>query len=72
MSDETDGSRGADTWQAQRAEIAKRNVDARKRGKAERRTREMAVEVRARAEAARELDELEALNAAIAKRRVDA
>lgn len=72
MSDGTEGSRGADTWHAQRAEIAKRNVDARKRGKAERRTRELAVELRARAEAARELQEIEALNASIDKRRVDA
>ena len=71
MSDETEAGRGASAWQAQRAEVAKRNLEARKRGRAERKSRERAVEVRARAESARELHELDELNAAIAKRRVE-
>lgn len=68
MSDETEGPRGAAAWQAQRAEIAKRNLEARKRGQAERKSREDAVEARARVVAAVEAEQLQALNAQIAKR----
>ena len=69
MSEESEAPRGVDAWQAQRAEVAKRNLAARKRGQAERRSRDRAVEVRARAEEVRERHELEELNSAIAKRR---
>jgi hypothetical protein len=66
MSEETEGARGAAAWQEQRAAIAKRNADARKRGQAERKTREGAAEARDRVRAAREVKELDALNAQIA------
>ncbi len=68
MSEETGGSRGGGAWEAQRAAIAKRNVEARKRGQAERKSHEVAVSARQRVEAAREAKELEELNAEIAKR----
>jgi hypothetical protein len=66
--DEGDGQRGAAAWQEQRAGIAKRNSETQKRGQAERRSRERAVEARERAVAVREAKELDALNAEIAKR----
>ena len=66
MTDDTEAARGAAAWQEQRAAIAKRNADARKRGQAERKTREGATEARDRVRAAREIKELDALNAQIA------
>ena len=69
MGEETDGPRGAAAWAEQRAAIAKRNAEAQKRGQAERRSRNRSDEVRDRARAAREVKELDALNAQIAKRR---
>jgi hypothetical protein len=71
MSDETEGPRGAAAWQEQRAAIAKRNAEMQKRGQAERRSRENAVEVRDRARAALEMKELDALNAQLTKRRTE-
>lgn len=70
MSEESGGARGAAAWEAQRATVAEHNLAARKRCRAERSVRERAVELRARAEAARELQQLEELNAAMASRRV--
>jgi hypothetical protein len=72
MSEETEGPRGAAAWQEQRAAIAKRNAETRKRGQAERRTKDRAVEARDRVQAAREVKELDDLNAAIDKRGADA
>jgi hypothetical protein len=69
MSEETQGKRGDAAWREQREEIAKRNVEAHKRGQAERRTRESEVETRDRIEAAREAAQLDELNAQIAKGR---
>jgi hypothetical protein len=71
MTDETSGARGAAAWQEQRAAIAKRNADTRKRGQAERKSRDRAVEVRERAQVAREAQELEVLNAWLTKRRTE-
>jgi hypothetical protein len=68
MSEETGDMRGEAAWKEQRAAIAKRNADARKRGQAERRSRDLAVEARDRAQVAREGLELDELNAQIAKR----
>ena len=70
MSEETGGARGAAAWQEQRAAIAKRNAETRKRGQAERRSRDRAVEARDRVRAVAEGKELDELNAQIAKRGV--
>ncbi len=70
MSEEqTQGKRGDAAWREQREAIAKRNVEAHRRGQAERRTRENAAETRDRIEAAREAAQLDELNAQIAKGR---
>jgi hypothetical protein len=69
MSEHTEGKRGEAAWKQQREEIAKRNADAHKRGQAERRSRESAVEQRDRVEAARESEQLQQLNAQIAQQR---
>ena len=69
MTDETGPSGGDATFRQQRDEIAKRNVEAHRRGRVERESRERAVEARGRVNAAREEAELEQLNAQIAKRR---
>lgn len=68
MSEDTSGPRGAAAWHEQRADIAKRNVEAKKRGQAERRSRDRAVEARDRVHAAREMKELDELNEQIARR----
>jgi hypothetical protein len=69
MTEETNGPRGAAAFEEQRAAIAKRNAETRKRGQAERRSRERAVgAVRDRAQAAREVKELDELNARMDKR----
>jgi hypothetical protein len=65
---ETQGPRGAAAWQEQRAEIAKRNAEAKKRGQAERKTRDREADARDRAQALREGQELDELNAQIARR----
>ena len=69
MSEGTEGARGEAAWKEQRAEIAKRNAEARKRGQAERRSKDRAVDARDRVQAAREVKELDELNAQIAKGR---
>ena len=70
MSEEqTQGKRGDAAYREQREAIAKRNVEAHRRGQAERRSRESAVETRGRIEAAREAAQLDELNAQIAKGR---
>ena len=69
MTDET-GPTGAEaTFREQRDAIAKRNADTHRRGQAERKARERAVEARESVQAAREAEELDALNAQIASRR---
>ena len=68
MSEETQGPRGAAAWQEQRAAIAKRNAEAKKRGQAERRSKDRAVDARDRVQAVREGKELDELNAQIARR----
>jgi hypothetical protein len=68
MSEQTQGPRGAAAWQEQRAEIAKRNAEAKKRGQAQRKTRDREVDARDRAQTLREGKELEELNAQIARR----
>jgi hypothetical protein len=72
MSEESDGQRGVAAWEEQRAAIAKRNAETRKRGRAERRVRDRAVESMDRVRAAQEIRELDALNAQIAKRQAQA
>ena len=69
MSDESEGHRGVAAYEEQRAAIAKRNAETRKRGRAERKARDQALEGVDRALAAREIKELDALNAQIAERR---
>jgi hypothetical protein len=71
MDDEQGGPRGAAAWQEQRAAIAKRNSETQKRGQAERRSRDRAVDARERVSAVREAKELDALNAQIAKGKTD-
>jgi hypothetical protein len=66
---DTEGARGEAAWKEQRAEIARRNAETRKRGQAERRERDGASIARERAESAREGQELDALNAKMEKRR---
>ena len=56
-------------FRRQREEIAKRNAEAHRRGQAERKARERAIEVQGRVRAAQEADELHELNAQIASRR---
>ncbi len=69
MSEETPSARGDAAWRQQRDEIAKRNVEAHRRGQAERKTKDQAVEDRNRMEAAREAAQLHALNDQISKRK---
>jgi hypothetical protein len=68
MSDETQAPRGAAAWQEQRAEIAKRNAEAKKRGQAERKSHDRAVDARERAQVLAEGKKLDELNDQIAKR----
>lgn len=68
MSDQTEGARGEAAWKEERAAIAKRNADTRKRGQAERRSRDRVAEDRDRVDAAREAAQLKELNAEIAHR----
>lgn len=67
MSEGTQGARGDAAWREQRAEIAKRNAETKKRGQAERRSKEHAAESRDRVEAAREAAQLNQLNAKLAR-----
>jgi hypothetical protein len=67
MSEQTQ-ARGAAAYQEQRAEIAKRNADAKKRGQAARKSHDREVDARDRAQMLREGKELEELNAQIARR----
>ena len=69
MDEHTEAKRGEAAWKEQRDAIAKRNVEAHRRGQAERKTRESAAETRDRVEAAREAAQLDELNAQIAKGR---
>ena len=69
MSEETTGARGYAAWKQQRDEVAKRNEEAHRRGRDERKTRERAVEDRDRIEAVREAAQLQELNAQIEKRK---
>jgi hypothetical protein len=71
MDEEQNAPRGAAAWQEQRAAIAKRNSETQKRGQAERRSKDRAVDARERVSAVREAKELDALNAQIAKRKLD-
>ena len=68
MTDETQGKRGEAAWREQRDAVAKRNAEAHKRGAAERRLKDRAVDARDRVRAAQEAEELQQLNARIAKR----
>ena len=68
MSEETPRSTGDAAYRQQREEIAKRNVEAHRRGQAERKSKDAAVEDRNRMEAARETAQLHALNDQISKR----
>jgi hypothetical protein len=69
MTEGPSGARGDAAWKEQREAIAKRNVEAHRRGQAERKTRDRAVEDRDRMEAAREAAQLHELNQQIAKQR---
>ena len=68
MTDEIQGKRGEAAWREQRDAVAKRNAEAHKRGAAERRLKDRAVDARDRVRAAQEAEELQQLNARIAKR----
>ena len=68
MGDETEARRGEAAWKEQREAISRRNAEAHKRGQAERKVRDRAVETRDRVLAAREAEQLRALNAQIAER----
>lgn len=69
MTDDTGASRGDAAWREQRAEVAKRNVEAHRRGQEERKERDRTADARARARDADENEELHQLNAQIEKRR---
>lgn len=69
MTEETQGARGEAAWKEQRAAIATRNAETRKRGQAERKQRDGASAARERADVVREGKELDDLNAWIEKRR---
>ena len=69
MTDETRPNRGEAAWKEQREAVAKRNVEAHKRGKAERELKERSNDARVRARAVEEAHELHELNARIADRR---
>ena len=68
MSEEAQAKRGEAAWREQRDAVAKRNADAHKRGAAEKRQRDRAVNARDRVRAAQEAEELDQLNARIAQR----
>jgi hypothetical protein len=68
MGENTESKRGDAAYREQRDAIAKRNVEAHRRGQAERKTREGVAETRDRVEAAREAAQLDELNAQIDKR----
>ncbi len=68
MSDETEARRGDAAFKEQREAISKRNAEAHRRGQAERRERDRAIETRDRIQAAREAEQLHVLNQQIAKR----
>ena len=69
MTDEPQAKRGDAAWREQREAVAKRNVEAHRRGQAEREEKDRAAGARDRVRAAQEADELDQLNAQIAKRR---
>ena len=71
MSDETQARRGEAAFREQREAISRRNAEAHKRGQAERKLRESVVATRDRVVAAREAEQLDALNAQISQRRAD-
>ena len=68
MNEEPEAKRGNAAWKEQREAVALRNADAHKRGQAERRERERAINAQERVSAAREAAELDELNASIVKR----
>lgn len=68
MTDENKGKRGEAAWREQREAVAKRNADAHRRGREERKLRDRALDARDRVRAVQENDELERLNAQIARR----
>ena len=69
MSEESPSPRGDAAWKQQRDEIAKRNVEAHRRGQAERRSRDEQLVTRDRIQAVREAEQLNELNEQIAKRK---
>jgi len=68
MNEEPEAKRGTAAWKEQREAVAVRNAEAHKRGQAERKQRDRAIGARERLSAAREAEELDALNASIVKR----
>lgn len=68
MTDEIQGNRGEAAWKEQREAVAKRNADAHKRGRAERKLRDRAIDAQDRVRAVQEAEELQRLNAQIDKR----
>jgi hypothetical protein len=69
MTEEPEATRGDAAWREQRDAVAKRNVEAHRRGQAEREQKDRAIGARDRVRAAQESDELDQLNKQIAKRR---
>jgi hypothetical protein len=67
--DTSTNARGDAAYREQRDAIAKRNVEAHRRGQAERKTRDRTASDRDRLETAREAEQLQKLNDQIAKGR---
>jgi hypothetical protein len=70
MDEETPAKRGEAAWKDHREAISKRNAAARKRGRAEQESQVSVGQLRSRARARHEAEELRLLNAQIARRRV--
>lgn len=68
MTDQSKGKRGEAAWREEREAISSRNVEARRRGRAERESREGLRAARLRADAQREAQQLRKLNAEIGSR----
>jgi hypothetical protein len=67
--DTSTSARGDAAYREQRDAVAKRNVEAHRRGQAERKTRDAKAADRDRVESAREAEQLDKLNNQIAKDR---
>jgi hypothetical protein len=71
MSDQTKRQRGEAAWKEQREAISRRNVEARRQGRAERENRDKQIAARLRTDAQREADQVRKLNMQIARAQGD-